>query len=133
MTQTSWDHKPPINSQRFHRIHHHQREDPSPYPVVKLRFPIRENYLGTEDRQLSLKCTASITDLYWRSTEVNMFIRPRHGWMFPTSNRAEGIAGLQENFQKTIYKFVLILAMMSVNSELIMIIKLKLIEKQAIM
>ena len=100
-----------INGQRSHRIHHHQRPDPNLYSVVKLRFPIRENHSGTEDRQLSLRCTASVTDLYWRSTEAKMLIRPRHGWMFTAMNRADGIVGLHQHL---LFNFVLFLEIMTV-------------------
>ena len=95
------------NGPTFHRIHHHHRSDPNLFSVVKLRFPIRENYLGTEDRQLSLKCTASVPDLYWRSTEVKMLIRPLHGWTFATSNKPA-----DKHFHLLFLKFVLILVIM---------------------
>ena len=101
-----------INGQRFHSVHHHQRSDHNLYSVVKLRFPIREKHFRTGDRQLSLKCTASVIDLYWRSTEVKMLIRPQHGWMFTTSNRAHDTVGLQDHFRQQFMKFVLVLAMM---------------------
>ena len=103
-----------INGQRFHEIHHHQRADPNLYSVVKLRFPIREKHLGTEDRLLSLKCTASVTDLYWRSTEVKTLIRPLHAWRFPSSNIAVKIPGfLENNFQHHLLAFIPMLAIMS--------------------
>jgi hypothetical protein len=96
-----------INGQKFPRVHHHLRSDPNLYSVVKLRFPIKENHLVTEDRELSLKCAVSVTDLYWRSVELNMLISRRHGWMFNTSNRAKN-----EQFQQLILKCALILSIM---------------------
>ena len=60
----------------------HQRRDPALYSVVKLRFPIREKHLVSGNRYLSVKCTASITGLYWRSNEVNTWIRPMTAWRF---------------------------------------------------
>ena len=61
----------------------HQRQDPALYSVVKLRFPILEKHLSTGNRYLSVKCTASIPALYWRSTEVKTWIRPVTAWRFP--------------------------------------------------
>ena len=103
----------PKKGQKLQRIHYHHRADPNLYSVVKLRFPIKETHLGKGDLQLSLKCTASITDLYWRSTEVRMIIRPQHGWMFTAMNSATFIVGLQEHFHHLVFNFVIILAILN--------------------
>ena len=49
-------------------LYQHFREDPVTYSVKKLNFIVNENHLT--DGELSLKCTAEILDLYWRSNEV---------------------------------------------------------------
>ena len=47
---------------------HAREEDPVTYSVKKLNFIVNDNHLT--DGELSLKCTAEILDLYWRSNEV---------------------------------------------------------------
>ena len=54
------------------------------YVAVTLNFTIREKHLRLEDNVMSLKCTAEVMDLYWRTSEVSVAVTltPRN-WYAP--------------------------------------------------
>ena len=54
------------------------------YVGVTLNFTIREKHLRLEDSVMSLKCTAEVMDLYWRTSEVSVSVaRAPRNWYSP--------------------------------------------------
>ena len=45
------------------------------FVALSLNFTLRLEHV-TEDRVLSLKCTAEVTELYWRTAEVSVTVSP---------------------------------------------------------
>jgi len=55
------------------------------FSVLNLNFVIREKQFKSNNGKLQIKCTASIDNVYWRSSEVTSFIRRKNSWLFSAS------------------------------------------------
>ena len=50
---------------------------------LTLNFTIEEQHLNQQDNLISLKCSAEILDLFWRTSEVSVTVRPAsRNWYF---------------------------------------------------
>ena len=64
---------------------HHKKKNPTPYSVLKLNFTVKHKHLAHTEGGLSLKCTAEVLDLYWRSSEVDTQVASLPiTWSLPT-------------------------------------------------
>ena len=66
---------PSVTRKRLNKIPHHKRK-PAPYSVLKLNFTVKPKHLAHTAGGLSLKCTAEVLDIYWRSSEVETWSLP---------------------------------------------------------
>ena len=46
------------------------------FVALSLNFTLRPEHVRREDRVLSLKCTAEVMELYWRTSEVSVTVSP---------------------------------------------------------
>ena len=46
------------------------------FAAVSLNFTIRSKHVSVADNVLSLKCTAEVLELYWRTSEVSVTVSP---------------------------------------------------------
>ena len=64
----------PVNNDLYsHKKSQFQTESPQTYSVRNIQFKVEEKYLQNEVGTLRLKCTASINNVYWRSTEIKIY------------------------------------------------------------
>jgi len=64
----------------------------SPYSVLKLNFIVKRKHLKMTDGGLSLKCTAEVLDLYWRSSEVATQVTSLpHSWLLPAFSHSVAV------------------------------------------
>ena len=71
---------------------------PEVFTMLKLNFTVTRAHLRAGDRQLGLKCSASVLDLYWRSGEVNTQVvdrsRYRYHGHFSSGHGGMGLADI---------------------------------------
>ena len=68
---------------KFNR-NRHQKRNQVPYSVLKLNFTVKPKHLAYTEGSLSLKCTAEVLDIYWRSSEVETQVTSLPGtWSMP--------------------------------------------------
>ena len=56
---------------------------PAQYSILKLKFIVKNKHLKGTDGGVSLKCTAEVLDLYWRSSEVSVHVSSVPHWSLP--------------------------------------------------
>ena len=60
--------------------------------VLKLNFTVKRKHLKMTEGGLSLKCTAEVLDLYWRSSEVETQVTSLPGtWSMPSFSNSVAI------------------------------------------
>ena len=56
-----------------------------PYSVLTISFIVKPKHLKQPEGSLSLKCTAEVLELYWRSTEVETLVKSlSSSWSLPS-------------------------------------------------
>ena len=81
----------PVNNDLYsHKKPQFQTESLQTYSVRNIQFRVEEKYLQYEVGPLRLKCTSSINNVYWRSTEIKIYPVKPNNWIY---SRFHGKAG----------------------------------------
>ena len=73
------------------------------YSTLELDFKIKEKHIIDTNGKLSLKCTAEVLDLYWRSSEVSVTVTsiPRP-WFSPDFSISSAVSCQLSNYYLSI-------------------------------
>ena len=89
---------------------HRKTKNQTPYSVLKLNFTVKHKHLAHTEGGLSLKCTAEVLDLYWRSSELETQVSSLPGtWSMPSFSNSVAIyiRSLSGKFLKAVILFII--------------------------